>query len=470
MSAPSIKLQPKRRGTDAASAWARALRLRLFDERGDGKARIINTGIPAKDVKHLLLTIAQYVDHEGRCFPSFQTLADDTEMSWDSIKRRLADLEYLNLIARFRRWRDENGDINEVGRGRETSGEIRLLFDTSQEEIDALLWARQQGGDGKHQEPDEEASAPPADDDPRVGCANSPPQTDVAGCAPVPTRGAQSSTPLNPLNPSLNQEPPAPKGGLTPNDGRLEGSPPPSPERQAAKDRFKATYPRGSMRPEQFDARWSALTDAEIAAAQRAADGLAAEHRRNPKLAVLDPAKFIGSPALWADWSRYAPAATAGDAGLVATEFVIAVGSEAWQALCVLHRIVGFDQPRPRALRDGSEGLVTRWSPESLLPLARHAASDPATWLLVRKHMPDQPDKQTPQFVAWAKRIQEWTGRYPDGNRVWIDEAGRPVATAAEAHQRTISGRQISDCATGLRVPSEWPPAKGGSDPPSAPT
>jgi hypothetical protein len=117
MSAPSIKLQPKRRGTDAASAWARALRLRLFDERGDGKARIINTGIPAKDVKHLLLTIAQYVDHEGRCFPSFQTLADDTEMSWDSIKRRLADLEYLNLIAR----RDPAALRYQPGRNRRAS-------------------------------------------------------------------------------------------------------------------------------------------------------------------------------------------------------------------------------------------------------------------------------------------------------------------------------------------------------------
>lgn len=166
---PVRRLQPRRRGTDETSAWVRSLRLRLFETSADGRPRPVKTDIPAKDVKHVLLTIAQYVDQNGVAWPGFQTLADDTEMSWDSIRRRIADAEYLRLIVRVRRWRDDDGAVNYDGRGRETSGEIRFVFDTTQDELDELLMRRRSGAAAADESGDDVAGTEEAID---LGCAH----------------------------------------------------------------------------------------------------------------------------------------------------------------------------------------------------------------------------------------------------------------------------------------------------------
>ena len=59
------------------------------------------TGSPAR--KALLLAIANYADEEGICWPSRETLADDSEQSVDSVDRHIKELETAGFIKRAKR-------------------------------------------------------------------------------------------------------------------------------------------------------------------------------------------------------------------------------------------------------------------------------------------------------------------------------------------------------------------------------
>lgn len=62
--------------------------------------------------KLLLLTLANYADDTGCCWPSQETLKDDTEQSVDTIQRQLRELEKRKLIRKVSR---------PMGRGRWSS-------------------------------------------------------------------------------------------------------------------------------------------------------------------------------------------------------------------------------------------------------------------------------------------------------------------------------------------------------------
>jgi hypothetical protein len=57
------------------------------------------TGDPA--LKLLLLTLANYADDKGCCFPSQATLSEDTEQSVDSVQRKLKQLEAKGLVRKI---------------------------------------------------------------------------------------------------------------------------------------------------------------------------------------------------------------------------------------------------------------------------------------------------------------------------------------------------------------------------------
>ena len=86
--------------------------------------------------------LAQPVKHrsgvlEGTAYPGTSTLARDTDISEDTVVKRLRWLAEIGAIALFKCWRDENGQRNYEGRGKPTSSEIRFLFDADVEEIRA---------------------------------------------------------------------------------------------------------------------------------------------------------------------------------------------------------------------------------------------------------------------------------------------------------------------------------------------
>src|SRR4051794_23870284 len=53
--------------------------------------------------KLLLLTLANYADADGCCWPSQEVLAEDTEQSVDTVQRQLCKLEKANLIRKVAR-------------------------------------------------------------------------------------------------------------------------------------------------------------------------------------------------------------------------------------------------------------------------------------------------------------------------------------------------------------------------------
>lgn len=65
----------------------------------------VKTGSPA--MKLVLLTLANFADDEGYCFPSQKTLAEITECGERSIRRYLDKLESMGVIRRVRRHRGD---------------------------------------------------------------------------------------------------------------------------------------------------------------------------------------------------------------------------------------------------------------------------------------------------------------------------------------------------------------------------
>jgi hypothetical protein len=132
------------------------------------------TGSPAG--KALLLTIANYAGVNGDCYPSIPRLAEETEQSASSVRRWLAELEDIDLIARAARYHES---------GRRQSDWIILLCDEAAREF-----ARSLGWTGK---PPREASAEAASGGENVSpaapdCAPSEPQNE--GGDPSKLRGS----------------------------------------------------------------------------------------------------------------------------------------------------------------------------------------------------------------------------------------------------------------------------------------
>lgn len=101
----------RRIGSDEAHAWARNLRL------GNPYAKLV------------LCMLTLYVDAEGSCFVGAATLAEDCELSVNTVRGRLAWLENVGVIRRSPQWIDDKGNRNGEGRGRRTSDSVQLLID-----------------------------------------------------------------------------------------------------------------------------------------------------------------------------------------------------------------------------------------------------------------------------------------------------------------------------------------------------
>lgn len=113
------KRRARRIAADEAHAWARNLRL------NNSAAKLT------------LSMLTLYVDGEGYCFVSIPTLSEDTELSPNTVRNRLAWLEQIGAIKRLPQWIDEYGRRNGEGKGRRTSDLIGLMIDAEPEELEA---------------------------------------------------------------------------------------------------------------------------------------------------------------------------------------------------------------------------------------------------------------------------------------------------------------------------------------------
>lgn len=380
--------------------------------------------------KSVLRAIADYADESGNCFPSLSRLADDCDLSIDSVRRRVKLLEDAGIIVTFRCWVDEHGRRNQDQRGRETSRDIRLPL--------GLVRTR------------DTTAAPVADHDEGEGTGEAPlanskggPPSQQLGADSHSSQGPPSSRatpPLAvgpPLEPSLNDQsnknpPSPPSGGGADSDADEEG------EDQDDDDfaEFMQAWAQPILRVSKARSVWRALNVGERQLACKAARGYFA-HRKSEKRppGVINPHTFLQEPEAWQGFAALAPV----DRAIVPLHFV-AEGSIEWRALNVIRLISGHALLQAHRSEEGrgerSRGELTA----AQLALARFADDDPATWQVVKAG--------TQQCGAW---------------RAFLGVEPRLIVVGYTTSPLDSSRKDWPVKQEGLRVPWPWPPRKDGT-------
>jgi len=444
---------PRRRsreriGADTARVWARELDLRN------------------PYAKSILLALANYMNEDGSAWPGIMTISRDTDISEETVTKRLRWLETIGAIAMLKCWVDENGRRNHDGRGKPTSSEIRFLFDA---DVEAIAAAAHEAVDGKPLRGaalvSHEARVSPR---PRGGLnaeSDSGVSTLVAPCQPPTGRDAHIDD-TNLEQEDSPQSPPLPSG---------ESQGPASEQEKHRADldawltKFRETYPEPSNRPEVVASLAAGLTAEERQQAQRGAEGAkaarAAATRERRKRPLVDPAKFLGNPALWSEYERFAPPPPP-------PEIFVPYGSEEWRARAVRAAICGMRMPSPSEVSGKGRGAIFhRELDPGTLPLAAHADEfggvDTRKWPIIEKAATGSDSKahMTAEFAAWGQRIKDWTGTWPQADRLSLcDSQVRctpcwcEVPFTFRGETKMVRGYKI-----GLRVPTPFPPAKGST-------
>jgi len=411
MSSSAPQKRGRRYGSDYARAWARGLHF------GDVRT------------KATLNAICNYVDEDGSCWPSIGTLADDTDQSDDSIRRRLVVLEKCGVLARLPRWRDERGKINYDENGKRTTDEIRLLFSAVQEEIDAALGISTDNSDADSGEPADEIS--PSH---QQGLNNRSPGHQ-RGPSPSHQQGTPShcseglSEPI--LDPNSTQSPSLSETGVA-SSGTGNGSIP--------YDRFAETYLEPSTKPKEARSLWDSFTDPERDLAVRGARGYRSQ-RLATKKPLIDPERFLRNRDLWTEFAAE-PAANVPSRVLVDAE------TDAGRAWISLHRIGGVPAPSPVASAGRSIMSLAAEVPVQVLALKR--APPEREWEVV------EPGSQ--EIGAWREFVFAQTGKMPIPQR----------HITGERHSPGKDGKPVfvgHDHRHGLKVPAPFPPRVDGSWP-----
>ena len=122
--------RPRRVASDEAHSWARHLKLH-------------HAG-----AKHVLSALSLYVNGEGCCYVGIDQLAEDTDMSANTVRRRLLwlDQDHVGAITRIPQYIDEYGKRNGV-RGKRTTDLIRLNLHADPGEIERRALGDKDGGE-----------------------------------------------------------------------------------------------------------------------------------------------------------------------------------------------------------------------------------------------------------------------------------------------------------------------------------
>lgn len=434
----SLPAKPRRRpriGADSVHSWAR------------------NITFHNAHAKSIIMMMCHYVNDQGVANMGLETLAQDSDLSVNTVRDRLRWLDEIGAITRLPRWYDEHGRLNYEGRGRRTSDDIRFMLDVPEEDIEWNAWGRADAERDGPDEPSYEVSAPQPDPTHGVGL-NPEPETVVPPLAlQRPSTCAEGIDSLNcELKKDSPQSPPIleaseQESGLSKEASEAEA------QCTAALQKFKATYPIPTNRPDRLEAVWRTMTGEQWHLCQRGAEGARRHREANAKRPppLVDPAKYAATPSLWAEYVRYAlpepPKVTDLDRD-----------SEEWLALRLMRVIAGLNTGQPRKV-----GPIPAGS-DNLADLAR-SVGFPDThnrfgWQLV--------ERDSKHFTAWAERIREWTGQWPEVERILLDREGNPAATPEDAADSCleICGKKIlgKRRTIGLLVPSLWPPAKSPGD------
>lgn len=397
------KRRARRIAADEAHAWARNLRLNN------------------PHAKLTLSMVSLYVDGDGYCFVSIPTLADDTELSTQTVRNRLAWLEQIGAIARLPQWIDEYGRRNGECKGKRTSDLIRLMLDVDVDVIEAA--AR-----GDFESVSREVSPMP-----QTGLNEA---SETIAPAPAPRQPYDSAEGLN-SEPEPESSPKSPSRGREGDRSDLEES-----------------------EPEDFEPAWQSWPGHQAMRRDLALAEfrlLDPDKQRLCRAAVLPFVEMlrrlkrdaVPNFHLWIRQRRFEefPNARLPDPAPARRW----VAGEELAGLQLAARMAS------RALRlvDDVERGRGLWSLKSAQPdlvaMARFAGEDPAAWLQV--------ELGGAQYAAWRDRLALWLGGEIEPERVWTEDHDPAVHGLPAMHPnfRLRKSKQV------LRVPAPWPPHRDGT-------
>ncbi|MDA9511177.1 hypothetical protein XI09_42320 [Bradyrhizobium sp. CCBAU 11386] len=397
------KRRARRIAADEAHAWARNLRLNN------------------PHAKLTLSMVSLYVDGDGYSFVSIPTLADDTELSTQTVRNRLAWLEQIGAIARLPQWIDEYGRRNGECKGKRTSDLIRLMLDVDVDVIEAA--AR-----GDFESVSREVSPMP-----QTGLTEA---SETVSPAPAPRQPYDSAEGLN-SEPEPESSPKSPSRGREGDRSDLEES-----------------------EPEDFEPAWQSWPGHQAMRRDLALAEfrlLEPDKQRLCRAAVLPFVEMlrrlkrdaVPNFHLWIRQRRFEefPNARLPDP----------VPARRWVAGEELVGLQLAARMASRSLRlvDDVERGRGLWSLKpaqaDLVAMARFAGGDPAAWLQV--------ELGTAQYAAWRDRLALWLGGEIEPERLWTEDHDPAVHGLPAMHPnfRLRKSKQV------LRVPAPWPPHRDGT-------
>jgi hypothetical protein len=405
-----------RLGADQARVWARELTL----------------GNP--HAKSVLLAVANYMNEDGAAWPGMSTIARDTDLSEDTVANRLNWLEGIGAIAMFKCWVDENGRRNPDGRGRPTSSEIRFMFDSDPDAIEAAAT------DGKKPHSVRGAAA-------KSHAAKSE-------VSDRQQRG-QNSTHLQGVSPGVapDQPPPAADRIVESQPEDSPPYPPPGGEGPSVEgwEEFKTAFEADGLpilKVSLAVTLFAAMTPDERALGTKAAKGLiairAGQKKPGPKPAAQI---FLREKEAHASFAKQAPPEPVKRA-------TYAKGSKEYQALSVYSLIIRRGVLESESC-DAPEALAQR---PDMLALAE-IPIDRSQWLGLSEENPDH----RAMLGAWRERIKDWSGKWMQLEDLQVlDEHGQQVVHVKEWNGQELKFKQTYK---GLAVPRRWPPRIDGTWP-----
>jgi hypothetical protein len=403
----------RRVASDEAHAWARNLRL----------------GNPY--AKSVLRAVALYTNDEGICIAGLSTLGEDSDLSEDTVRKRLKFLEEIGAIARFAQWLDDRGRRNSEGRGKRTTDEIRLLLDA---DID-MIEARARGETA-------------ADDDPDAGEISPSQQQGLnpepANRSPALAVGQPSHSREDLISePEPESSPHPPSGGECDHTDQGESE----PEHFA---QFWAGYPgyRVMDRARALQV-FSALTVTERALA-RAAVALLTEDLTKLKRRPKDAYKWLRDRGFDQYPNARLPEKPRDPVWISEAETT---------ALAVVYRML--DVAPPRLVDDPARGRgVWRTLPiePDLAAMGGFAEEDITDWPMV--------SADSKAFNAWRHRLHDWTGLWAEPRKRWLE----PFDPLVHGLSPTHPDFKMRRAEHGLPVPVPWPPRKDGTLSPDTPS
>lgn len=411
MSKPDRRPRPRRIAADEAHSWARNLKL------GNIHAKLI------------LSMVTLYVDVEGVCFVSIPSLAEDCEMSPDTVRKRLAWLEQIGAISRTGQWIDENGNRNSLGKGKRTTDLIRLLYEADT----AIIEARAVGD---------------FDDDTAA---------EATAFSPSCQQGLNSEPETVSPRPGLGQPSHCSKGLISEPEPKSSPLPP-------SRGRESSEVDRVESEPEHFAPAWAAWRGHEVMRRDLALHEfrrLAASDQRLCRAAIFpyqtaleksQRTKHRENFHLWIRRRGFDEFPTAKIVELQAPPV------RRW--LCG-DELVGMEVAGVMADRRGrfpidperGAGFWTQMAHRAdLVALAAFQGQRASEWIEV--------EQGSAQFAAWSGWLQQvFGGDEVKGQRVWT-EPHDPLRHDIPAISPNFAFRKWKQV---LRVPAPWPPRRDGT-------